>query len=116
MKQITFYHNPRCGKSREALAILEKEGIRPKIVEYLKTPPSFPVLERIIERLGVEPRDLMRKKEKEYRALKLDRASLSRRELIEAMVRHPILIERPIAVSGNKAVVARPPEKVIGLL
>ena len=91
-------------------------GARPKIIEYLKTPPSFSELERIIERLGVEPRDLMRKKEKAYRSLKLDRASLTRRELIDAMVRHPILIERPIAVSGNKAVVGRPPENVKELL
>lgn len=112
VKEIILYHNPRCGKSRDALALLEKKGAHPKIVEYLKSPPSADEIERILSLLGIEPRDLMRKKEKEYKTLNLDRKELTRNQLIQAMAAHPILIERPIAVSGNKAVVGRPPENV----
>ncbi len=116
VKEIILYHNPRCGKSRDALALLEKKGVHPKIVEYLKTPPTAAELDRILKMLRLEPRDLMRKKEKEYKSLKLDRAELTRKQLIDAMVRHPILIERPIAVSGGTAVIGRPPENVAKLV
>jgi arsenate reductase len=117
---LTFYHNPRCGKSRAALALLEERGAKPRVVRYLETPPDAATLDRILTALGREPRDLMRKQEEPYKALGLDAPDRSRQELIQAMVEHPILIERPILVAGSgagiKAVVGRPPEAVLDLL
>ncbi len=115
-KGVTIYHNPRCGMSRKTLALLRAKGIEPKIIEYLKTPPSPKELEEIIRLLGIEPRDLLRKKEKEYAALKLDDPSKSPKVLIDAMVVHPILIERPIVVANGRAVLGRPPENVERIL
>lgn len=111
-----IYHNPRCSKSREALALLRERGIEPCIVEYLQTPPDPATLDRLLKWLKMEPRDLMRRKEKEYRALGLDDPSLDREALIQAMVDHPRLIERPIVVRNRKAVLGRPPERVLDLL
>ena len=113
---VTIYHNPRCTKSRETLSLLEARGIKPKIVEYLKTPPSTAELDRILKLLAKEPREAMRKKEEPYKALRLDRADLSRKDLIAAMVAHPILIERPIVLAGRKARLGRPPEAVLEIL
>ncbi|MFN3919315.1 MAG: arsenate reductase (glutaredoxin) [Methylohalobius sp.] len=113
---IVFYHNPRCSKSRAALQLLRERGIEPTVVEYLKTPPSRAELEAILTKLGFEPRQLMRKQEKSYQELGLDDPALSREALISAMLEHPILIERPIAVAGDRAVVGRPPENVLRLL
>ncbi|MCD6035322.1 MAG: arsC [Rickettsiales bacterium] len=109
---ITLYHNPRCSKSREALALLESRGVATQVVEYLKTPPSVQELEAILAALKLPPRELMRKKEPEYKALGLDNPALNDKELIQAMAAHPVLIERPIAIHKGKAAVGRPPEKI----
>ena len=114
---ITIYHNPRCSKSRQTLAILEDKGEQPQIVKYLETPPDEAQLREIIKMLGLaSARDLMRKKEKEYKELGLDDAAKTEDELIAAMVAHPKLIERPIVIKDGKAALGRPPEKVIDIL
>jgi arsenate reductase len=105
---ITLYHNPRCSKSRAALALLEERGIRPRIVEYLQTPPDAAELARILALLGMRPRELLRTKE--AREAGVDPA------LIAAMVAHPAVIERPIAVSEDGARLGRPPARVLELL
>lgn len=112
---VTIYHNPRCSKSRQALQLLRDRGVEPEIVEYLKAPPDAETLGRVLDMLGLEPRDLMRRKEKEYKALGLNDAALSRDGLIAAMVAHPRLIERPIVVKDGRAALGRPPERVIDL-
>lgn len=116
MTQYTYYHNPRCSKSRQALTILNEHGIQPTIINYLETPPSKILLQTILTQLGISARQLLRKGEEQYKQLKLDDESLSEETLIDAMVKHPILIERPIVIAGNKAIIARPPEKVLTLL
>ena len=116
MPKTTFYHNPRCSKSRQTLDLLQQRGIEPEIVEYLKTPPDARELEHILTLLGVEPRDLMRRNEAEYREHGLDDPGLSREQLIQAMVDHPKLIQRPIVIRNNKAVLGRPPEQVLEIL
>lgn len=113
---ITFYHNPRCSKSREALALLEAQGQTPAIVLYLQTPPNAATLKSLLKALGIPARELLRTKEAEYAELGLDNPKLSETALIAAMVEHPRLIERPIAVSGKRAVIGRPPEKILELL
>jgi arsenate reductase len=113
---VVIYHNPRCSKSRQALQLLRDRGVEPEIVQYLKTPPAAEELEKTLELLGREPRELMRTKEKEYQELGLADEGLSRGELIAAMVEHPRLIERPIVFKGEKAVVGRPTEKVLEIL
>jgi len=113
---VTLYHNPRCSKSRQALQLLREHGVEPEIVEYLKTPPDVAALTGILERLGMEPRELMRTKEAEYRELGLDDPALTREQLIQAMVTHPKLIERPIVVGGKRAALGRPPEQVLEIL
>lgn len=113
---VTILHNPRCSKSREALALLRERGIEPRVVEYLKTPPTATELEGILQAAGLEPGDLMRKGEDVYRELGIDAGDFTREELVDLMVRHPILIERPVVVSGDQAVVGRPPERVLELL
>ncbi len=113
---VTIYHNPRCSKSRQALKLLQDKQVSLDIIEYLKTPPDAKTLSSILEKLGLEPRDLMRKKEPPYKANKLDDPKLSRKALIDAMVAHPVLIERPIVLSGSKAALGRPPESVLKIL
>ncbi len=113
---IEIYHNPRCSKSRQTLQLLQEQGVEPDIVEYLKTPPDRKTLEDILEMLGLEPRDLMRQKEAEYQSEGLDNPKLSREQLIDAMIAHPKLIERPIVIKDGKAAIGRPPEKVLDLL
>ncbi|HEX6980608.1 MAG TPA: arsenate reductase (glutaredoxin) [Alphaproteobacteria bacterium] len=113
---VVIYHNPRCSKSRSALELIKAKGIEPKIVEYLKTPPSAAELEDILRKLGLKPRDLMRKKEAPYAALGLDDPKLSDEALIRAMVENPVLIERPVVVNGDKAALGRPPEAVLDIL
>lgn len=113
---VKIYHNPRCGKSRQTLQLLQEQGIEPEIIEYLKTPHSVQELDDILQKLGMEPRELMRKNEAEYKANGLDDASLDRQALITAMVNHPILIERPIVIANGKAAIGRPPEAVLAIL
>ena len=113
---LKIFHNPRCSKSRQALELLRDRGVEPEIQEYLKTPPSEAELDRLLTLLGMEPRQLMRIKEPEYKELGLDDASLSRQQLIRAMVEHPRLIERPIVVKDDRtAALGRPPEAVLEL-
>ena len=113
---VTIYHNPKCTKSRETLALLQERGIEPKVVEYLKTPPSAAQLDAILKRLGIEPRALLRTKEPAYKEAGLDNPKLTRKQLIAAMVANPIVIERPIVVAGQRAAIGRPPERVLELL
>lgn len=113
---VTIYHNPRCSKSRQALALLEEEGVIPTVVKYLDTPPDAATLGNLLDMLGLQPRELMRKGEAEYADLNLANPDLTRAQLIEAMVAHPRLIERPIVVSDGQAIIGRPPEKVLDIL
>jgi arsenate reductase len=115
--RVTIYHNPRCSKSRQTLQILQENGIEPDVVEYMKTPYSVAQIEELLHKLGdIDPRDLMRTKEAVYREAGLDDEYLSREELIEAMAQCPTIVERPIVVRGDKAVLGRPPENVTELL
>lgn len=116
MSRVTIYHNPRCSKSRQTLELLGEKGVQAEIIEYLKTPPDAAELERILSLLALEPRDLIRSGETEYKTLNLGDASLSREQLIAAMVEHPRLIQRPIVISGGKAALGRPPESVLEIL
>ncbi len=113
---LKIYHNPRCSKSRATLQLLEEHNQQPEVVEYLKTPPDSDTLEQLLQMLGLEPRALMRTGEPEYRELGLDDPSLSREQLIAAMVATPKLIERPIVVKDGKAAIGRPPERVLDIL
>ena len=113
---VTIYHNPRCGTSRAALKLLEARGINPKIVEYLKDPPSAAELKRILRLLGMPARALLRKKEPAYHAAGLADPSLGEDRIIAAMAAEPILIERPIVLANGKAALGRPPEKVLEIL
>lgn len=113
---VTIYHNPRCGKSRQTLQLLKDNGIDPVIIEYLKSPPSANELEALLQQLRLELRELMRTKEVEYKELGLADESLDRHALIDGMIKYPILIERPIAVANGKAAIGRPPEAVLTIL
>ncbi len=116
MTELTLYHNPRCSKSRGALELLEQRGLNPTVVRYLETPPTTAELQQILTRLGIGPRQLLRSGEEEYKALDLANPTLSDADIIAAMVAHPKLIERPILVVGDVAVIGRPPEKVLEIL
>lgn len=116
MSELTLYHNPRCSKSRGALELLEARGLAPTVVRYLDTPPSAAELRALLAKLGMSARQLLRTGEEEYTRLGLADAGLSEDQLIEAMASHPRLIERPILVAGEKAVVGRPPEKILEIL
>jgi arsenate reductase (glutaredoxin) len=111
---VTIYHNPRCNMSRRSLALLREKGIEPEIVEYLKTPPSAVALKKILGQLGMPAARLLRKKE--AAAAGIDPRALSEDALIAAMVKNPIVIERPIVVSSGKAALGRPPEAVLAVL
>lgn len=113
---VTIYHNPRCSKSRQTLALLEEQGISPDIVEYLQNPPDSKTLQTILDKLDMSPRELMRKKEAEYKELGLADESIKDAELIKAMIEHPKLIERPIVLANNKAAIGRPPEQVLEIV
>lgn len=116
MTDLTLYHNPRCSKSRSALQLLEARGLTPTIVRYLETPPSASQLQDLLSKLGLNARQLLRTGEDEYQALGLADLGLSEGQLIAAMAAHPKLIERPILVAGDQAVIGRPPEKVLEIL
>ncbi|MGB1108829.1 MAG: arsenate reductase (glutaredoxin) [Gammaproteobacteria bacterium] len=110
--QVTIFHNPRCSKSRSAMALLEDRGTPVEVIKYLDTPPSADELKAILKQLDMGPRELLRKGETEYKELNLADPSLDDEALIQAMVEHPKLIERPIVIRDGKAIVARPPERV----
>ena len=114
--QVKIYHNPRCSKSRQTLRLLHEHDIEPEVVEYLNTPPDKTTLRRILKQLGLSPRDLMRRKENEYKENHLDDPTLTDDQLIDAMLKFPKLIERPIVVTDKGAAVGRPPEKVLEVL
>lgn len=117
MSQVRIYHNPRCSKSRATLELLRAHGIEPAITEYLADPPDAAELDRILSLLRLEPRQLMRSSEPEYTELGLANDHLPRTALIDAMVKHPRLIQRPIVVvDGCRAVLGRPPEAVLDIL
>ncbi|GAA3525452.1 arsenate reductase (glutaredoxin) [Zobellella aerophila] len=113
---LRIYHNPRCSKSRETLALLEQQGISPEIIKYLDTPPSAAELKALLAKLGMHSaRELMRTKEEEYKALGLAEVT-DEDALLAAMVANPKLIERPIVVKGDKAVLGRPPSQVLDII
>lgn len=113
---VTIWHNPRCSKSRQTLALLRDNGVEPDVVEYLKTPPDAAALKAVLKKLGLKPRDLMRKGEGAYKDRGLADPALTDEALIEAMVAEPILIERPVVIKGGKASLGRPPEAVLDIL
>lgn len=110
-----IYHNPRCSKSRQTLALLQEKGIEPAIIEYLKTPPDAATLRDLLKKLGIPAKALLRKGEDPYKELGLKDVE-DEAALIAAMVAHPVLIERPIVVNGAKAAIGRPPESVLDIL
>jgi arsenate reductase len=113
---VTIYHNPSCSKSRATLALLQERGITPTVVEYLKIPPDAATLKGVLAMLKMTPRALLRKNEDPYYQLNLADPSLSDAALIDAMVKNPCLIERPIVVTNGKAAVGRPPENILTIL
>ncbi|QTH64100.1 arsenate reductase (glutaredoxin) [Psychrosphaera ytuae] len=113
---ISILHNPRCSKSRQTLQLLQEKGIEPEVIEYLKTPPSAAELKSIITKLGIDTRDLFRKKEAEYKETGANDESLTEQQLLDIMVATPKLIERPIVINGDKAVIGRPPENVLDII
>lgn len=115
-ESVLIYHNPRCSKSCQALALLWAAGAEPTVIDYLAQPPDAATLNGLLRRLKLKPRQLLRSKETDYQELGLDDPGLSDEQLIDAMTRHPRLIERPIVVVGEKAVLGRPPEQVLTLL
>jgi arsenate reductase len=116
VSDVTIYHNPRCSKSRETLKLLQERGIDPEIVDYLTTPPDAQTLTGLLRQLGIEAKDLLRRKEDEYQTLGLADKLDDEAALVQAMVEHPVLIERPIVVKGDAARLGRPPESVVEIL
>ena len=114
--KLTIYFNPNCSKCRLSLELLEQQGQQAEIIEYLNTPPDAATLESILDMLGLEPRELMRKNEKEYNEAGLDDPGLSRADLISAMIAHPRVMERPVVVKNGKAAIGRPPERILDIL
>ncbi|HET7556463.1 MAG TPA: arsenate reductase (glutaredoxin) [Rhodanobacteraceae bacterium] len=116
MPEVVIWHNPRCSKSRGALELLRERGVEPAVIDYRENPPDARELSRVLDLLGMQPRELMRRDEAEYADLKLDDPALTRDQLIAAMVAHPILIQRPIVIANGKAAIGRPPEAVLDIL
>lgn len=116
MSTVTIYHNPRCSKSRQTLALLTDRNIKPQIILYLETPPSTQELTELLKKLNISARDLIRQGEAAYKENNLDNASLSESDLVQAMHDFPKLIERPIVVANDKAALGRPPEQVLDIL
>jgi arsenate reductase len=114
--EVTIYHNPDCGTSRNTLALIRNAGIEPKVIEYLKTPPSRETLKGLIRKMGIPVRALLREKGTPYRELGLDDASLTDEQLLDAMMEHPILINRPIVITPWGVKLARPSETVLDIL
>lgn len=113
---VTIYHNPRCSKSRQTLALLEESGVAHEVIDYQKAPPTVAELKKILKKLGLKPKDILRTGDARYAELGLKERDVSDDELLELMVRNPILIERPIVVAGGKAALGRPPEAVLKIL
>jgi arsenate reductase len=111
-----IFHNPQCSKSRQTLALLLDKGIKPEIIDYLKTPPDRKALQNILKMLGMKPIDLIRKREALYKELELGKHADNTQMLLDVMIENPILIERPIVISNNKAVIGRPPELVLDII
>lgn len=116
MTRATIWHNPRCSKSRQTKQLLEDNGVELEVRLYLEDPPSKALLKKTLKQLGMKPRDLVRNKEDAFKQAGLDDAKLSDERVLEAMVQHPSLIERPVVVLGDNAVLGRPPENVLDLL
>jgi len=116
MPNVTIYHNPHCSKSRQTLELLRAQNVQPTIIEYLKTPPSFDELKLVLNLLNLSARELIRSKETVYREKNLSNPDITENELIQVMIEQPILIERPIVIHNNKAILGRPPEKVLEIL
>ena len=116
MMKLKIYHNPDCSKSRATLALLEENGVDPEIVYYLETPPDIDELKALLQQLGMGIREILRKSEPEYETLGLDDDSLSDEILFEFLCTHPRLLQRPIVVRGERAVLGRPPENVLALI
>ena len=116
MSEITIYHNPNCSKSRETLKLLLEQGVKPNVIHYLQTPPDAGTLERLLQLLDMAPIDLVRKKEDLFQELDIEKRHPNSKQLIKIMVENPILIERPIVIKGNKALIGRPPDKVLTLI
>lgn len=114
--KATIYHNPRCSKSRQTLALLQENGVDVEIIEYLKTPPNEKQLAAILKKLGIKPVELLRKKENVFKELGLAKKLDDDHALIKAMLANPVLIERPIVLANNKAAIGRPPENVLDIL
>lgn len=115
-KDIVIYHNPECGTSRNALTMIRNAGVEPHVVEYLKTPPSRAMLESLIERAGITTRELLREKGTPYAELGLDNPELTAGQLLDAMIEHPVLINRPLVVSPLGVKLCRPSEEVLDLI
>lgn len=113
---VTIWHNPRCGKSRQTLELLKSKGIDPAIREYLKQPPTKAEVEKLIELVGGDVKDLIRDGEPEFKKLGKKKADLTRADVAKAIAAHPILLQRPVVVSGRRAALGRPPEAVLSLL
>ncbi|MFW9270012.1 arsenate reductase (glutaredoxin) [Pseudomonas sp. NR3] len=116
MTDLTLYHNPRCSKSRGALELLEARGLTPTVIRYLETPLDAEQLKALLGKLGISARQLLRTGEDEYKALDLANENLGENDLIAAIVAHPKLMERPILEAGDRAVIGRPPEKILEIL
>jgi arsenate reductase (glutaredoxin) len=114
VKTVHIYHNPRCSKSRSALTLLEEKGVTAEVIEYLKTPLTKTELREILKKLGMKPEEIVRKSEEAYKT-HFQGAQLSDEAWLDALIAHPTLIERPIVVAGDKAVIGRPPEQVLAL-
>ena len=116
MSDFIIYHNPRCSKSRQTLEILDQHDLETEIVLYLDNPPSAEEIVSILNKLELNPRDILRKGEDVYKELNLKNDKLTNKDLINIMIENPKLIERPIVIRGDKAVVGRPPENVLSLV
>lgn len=116
MSNFIIYHNPRCSKSRQTLEIIKKNGIEPQVILYLENPPSPKELMKVLDYLNIEPREILRKSEQEYKTFNLKDKNIDNSEMVRIMTENPKLIERPIVVSRGKAIIGRPPENVLALI
>ena len=116
MTQVTIYHNPRCSKSRQTLELIKGNNLTPEVILYLETPPEAKKIKELLQLLQLSAREIIRNSEQAYKEQNLADTSLSDAELIDALVSNPILLQRPIVVCNNKAVIGRPPENVLAII